>query len=186
MYRRENADIDVNDYFLLDEASQSVKYEYFDGEVVLLAGGSNSHSIIAANITSVLNYALRKRPCTVYSSDVRVKLSETRYVHPDVTVSCDKRDHQAQSNIQYPCVLFEVLSPSTELKDKGEKLLAYLQCSTLEHYVLVDSRSLFVEVYRKEQHRWTSLIIQAEDMVPLVQIGVEMTMEDIYAKTGLL
>ena len=185
MFLAEHPDMDVEDYLLLDTTSKTAKYEYLDGMLYMLAGGSNNHSIIAANITAILNYALRKTPCIVYSSDVRVKLSESRYVHPDVTISCDERDRQASNNVQYPRVIFEVLSPSTEVKDKGEKLLAYLDCSSLEEYILVDSRTVFVEVYHKDKNKWTSTITRSDDPILLQSISLEISLEDIYAKTSI-
>ena len=84
--------MDVEDYLALDEKARSVKYEYVDGRLRMLAGGSPDHSIIATNIVGILYGALRKTPCTVYNSDVHFKFSESRYFHPDVTVGCDERD----------------------------------------------------------------------------------------------
>jgi Uma2 family endonuclease len=106
-------------------------------------------------------------------------------VHPDVTISCDKRDSQTVNNIQYPRTVIEVLSPSTEAKDKGEKLLAYLACPSLEEYMLIDSRTKFVEVYHKDKNKWTSVISQSDDSILLPSISLEISLEDIYAKTGI-
>ena len=78
MFLAEHPEMDVEDYLLLDTTSKTAKYEYLDGTVYMPAGGSNNHSIIAANITAILNYALRKKSCIVYSSDVRVKLSRVK------------------------------------------------------------------------------------------------------------
>lgn len=177
--------VDVEDYLLVDTTSKTAKYEYLDGTLYMLAGESNNHSIIAANLTAILNYALRKKSCIVYSSDVRVKLSESRYVHPDVTISYDERDSQAVNHIQYPRTVIEVLSPSTEAKDKGEKLFAYLECPSLEEYILVDSKKKFVEVYHKDKNRWTSAISQSDDVILLQSIDLEISIEDIYAKTSI-
>jgi len=101
--------IDVKDYLALDEKANSVRYEYIDGRLRLLAGDSPDHSIIATNIASILHSAIRKPPCTVYNSDIRLKLSESRYVHPDVTVGCDERDKGKKDHICYPRVIVEVL-----------------------------------------------------------------------------
>lgn len=185
MLSPEHSFIDVEDYLLIDSTSKTAKYEYLDGVLYMLAGGTNNHSIIAANVTAILNYTLRKKPCIVYSSDVRVKLSESKYVHPDVTISCDKRDSQATDNIQYPRTVIEVLSPSTEAKDKGEKLLAYLNCPSLEEYILIDSRIKFVEVYHRDTSKWRSVISQSDDVVLLPSISLEISIEDIYAKTSI-
>src|SRR5919197_1359908 len=94
--------INVEDYLALDAAAQSVRYEYIDGRLRMQAGGSPDHSIIATNLAAILNYALRKTPCIVYNSDIRFKINEYRYLHPDITISCDHRDRNQKENIQYP------------------------------------------------------------------------------------
>ncbi len=103
--------IDVQDYLALDETARSVRYEYIDGRLRMLAGGSPDHSLIATNITSFLHAALRKTPCKVYNSDIRFKISESRYVHPDVTVACDERDSGRKDNIHYPALFLRYSRP---------------------------------------------------------------------------
>src|SRR5207248_121937 len=104
----------VEEYLDLDQRSTEAHYEYIDGYVRMLAGGTPDHAKIGANIIGVLYGLLEGSPCSVYTSDVRASLSETRYVHPDVSVSCDTRDQEQDDTIQYPCLIVEVLSPSTE------------------------------------------------------------------------
>lgn len=84
--------ISVEDYLMLDHNSKDARYEYLDGELRMLAGGSVYHPLIAANVTGLLYGHLRGKPCRVYNSDIRLQLSQSRYVYPDVTVSCDQRD----------------------------------------------------------------------------------------------
>src|SRR5262249_3536562 len=95
-------DIDVEDYLILDRNSKNARYEYLDGRLVMLAGGSNYHSVIIARLTRVVEGHLEDGPCWTFSSDVRLQLSEDRYVHPDLTVSCDPRDQSEQDEIHYP------------------------------------------------------------------------------------
>ena len=130
--------MDVEDYLLLDNTSKTAKYEFSDGNLYMLAGGSPDHSLIAGNLTTLLNNALWETACNVYTSDIRFKVSETKYYHPDITVSCDQRDKETKEDIQHPRLLVEVLSPGTEAKDKGEKLFTYLECPSLEEYLLVN------------------------------------------------
>ena len=103
--------IDLEDYLMLDNTVRSARYEYIDGTVRMLAGGSPNHSIIANNIATKLSAALEDEPCIVYNSDVRVQLSLTGYFHPDVTVGCDPRDNDNENGIEHPRILVEVLSP---------------------------------------------------------------------------
>ena len=101
--------MDVEDYLKLDQNSKNARYEYLDGELRMLAGGSTYHSAIIANLTAILGRALENGPCWVYNSDIRVKLSESRYVYPNVSVSCDQRDKELDDTIHFPCMAVEVL-----------------------------------------------------------------------------
>jgi Uma2 family endonuclease len=175
--------IDLEDYLALDNTVKSARYEYVDGTLRMLAGGSPNYSIIANNIASLLNYALREQPCIVYNSDLRVQLSPTRYFHPDVTVGCDARDRDQEDAIQYPRILVEVLSPSTEAIDRGEKLTLYLNCPTLDAYLLVGSRKRSVEVYQRLGNKWTLAVYTTGDIVHLDSIDVDIPCEQIYQKT---
>lgn len=177
--------INVKDYLTLDEQASSVRYEYIDGHLRMLAGGSRAHSIIATNIASILHSALRKTPCTVYNSDIRFKLSEARYVHPDVTVGCDERDEGKQDNIQYPRLIIEVLSPGTENIDKGEKLEIYLDYPSVEEYMLVGSQKKWIEVYYRAEDTWVSRIYKPNSSIHLKCIDVTIPFMDIYEKTSL-
>jgi Uma2 family endonuclease len=178
--------IDVQDYLALDEKASSVRYEYIDGRLLMLAGGSPDHSIIATNIASLFHSALRKTPCTVYNSDIRFRISESRYVHPDVTVGCDQRDKDKKDSIQYPRLIVEVLSPGTETIDKGEKLDLYLEYPSIEEYILVGSQKKMVEVYHRDGETWVSRRYTQDRPIQLSSINLSISFEDIYEKTSLI
>ena len=82
----------VEDYLILNKNSKDIRYEYLEGEIQMLAGGSPDHSIIIANLTATIKGPLKGSQCRVYNSDVQLKLSEKRYVFPDITIGCDERD----------------------------------------------------------------------------------------------
>ncbi len=121
----------VEEYLQFDRSSAEVRYEYIDGQMTLLAGGTLNHATISLNVASLLRNFLRGHPCRVFSSDARVQLAETRYVYPDVTVSGDRRDRGQTDIISSPRVVVEVLSPSTEDYDRGRKFSYYRQCPTI-------------------------------------------------------
>src|ERR1700682_4366320 len=102
----------VDDYLRLEYESGDLRYEYIDGLVTMLAGGTLDHATIMLNVASILRTRLRSQTCRVFSSDARVRLSESRYVYPDITISCDTRDRGKVDTIQSPRVVIEVLSPS--------------------------------------------------------------------------
>ena len=109
----------VEEYLELDRSSPDARYEYIDGQVYLMTGGSAAHALIIANLIREIGIQLRGGPCKVFSSDVKVCVSETRYLCPDVTVSCDERvGHAGAEMLNYPRFVIEVLSPSSEQWDR--------------------------------------------------------------------
>jgi Uma2 family endonuclease len=176
----------IEEYLDLDRRSSETRYEYIDGYVRMLAGGTPDHAKIAANVIGVLYGVLEGSTCGVYTSDVRVCLSETRYVYPDIAVSCDERDQEQEEMIQYPCLIVEVLSPSTEAYDRGRKLAYYRQCPNIREYVLVDSQRQTVEVFRREKNTfWTYHAYGSGDEVDLVSLGVRFPLVKLYRNVVL-
>jgi Uma2 family endonuclease len=170
----------VEEYFELEENNPDTRYEYLDGYVYMMSGGSANHATIGGNIHAILRNLLRGSPCRVYNSDMKVRVSKQRYFHPDVTVSCDSRDRGTADFIQTPRLVVEVLSPSTEARDRGRKLQCYLACPTIEEYLLVDSRSMRIEIYRKEQNKWIYDAFEADDEVELASLGVRFPVVAAY------
>ena len=170
----------VEEYLQLEENDPGTRYEYVDGHVYAMAGGTANHDTIKSNIQRILWNLLRGNVCRVYSSDMKVYISETRYFHPDVTVTCNPRDRGRVQAIQSPRLVVEVLSPTTELIDRTWKLKNYCAHPTIEEYVLVDSQSLKVESYHKEQSRWIYEAFEAADDIMLHSLGVHISFADIY------
>ena len=102
----------VEQYFELEENSPDTRYEYLDGYVYMMSGGSANHAAISGNIYAILRSLLRGSQCRVYNSDMKVRVSEQQYFHPDVTVSCDSYDRGMAAVIRSPRLVVEVLSPS--------------------------------------------------------------------------
>jgi len=171
----------VEEYFELCRNNPDVRYEYIDGQAVMLAGGSLNHSRIAKNIIIALESFLSVRACQSFTSDAILKIPAGRYVLPDVAVTCDERDHEDNDYLSYPCVIFEVLSPSTEAMDRGQKFSFYQECSTIQEYVLVSSEEPLIEVFHREnEHRWTYCVFQQGEDVLLSSLDIRLSMEDIY------
>jgi Uma2 family endonuclease len=187
----------VEQYFLLDESSDA-KYEYLDGYAYLLrppssdydenaildlAGGSPAHAALAVNVAYLLTSSLATGPCIAYSSDARVKLAEDRYVYPDVTVACgEQEDAQYITN---PTVIVEVLSPTTEKRDRGKKFNAYKRLQSLQEYVLIGSQYKAIEVYRREGAFWKQYSYQEGDTIELASLGVHFSFESVYYRVRI-
>ncbi|HYL44346.1 MAG TPA: Uma2 family endonuclease [Ktedonobacteraceae bacterium] len=176
--------ISVEEYFALEESNPETRYEYIDGYVYMMAGGTVNHDTIKSNLERILWNLLRGSKCRTYSSDMRVSVSETRYYHPDVTVSCDQRNRGASKMVQFPRVVVEVLSPSTETTDRREKLKDYLACPTIEEYLLVDAQSLSIEIYQKEGQKWVYEMFKANDEIELTSLGVHFPLTAAYVDVG--
>jgi Uma2 family endonuclease len=173
----------VEAYLALDNASPQTRYEYLDGQVLMMSGGSAEHALISANVITSLNRTLGDSPCLVFTSDARVKLSDARYVYPDVTVSCTTPLPQGTQSLTEPIVIVEVLSPSTEVYDRGEKLLSYRACPTLQAVLLISQNRPIVEVYRRQSADiWTVQTYTMDDTFPLDAISVTLSVAEIYRR----
>jgi Uma2 family endonuclease len=177
----------VDEYWRLVEAFPEYKYEYIDGDIRLMTGGSPAHAQIAMNIGILLGVALRSQECNVYSSDAALQLTENRLYYPDVSVSCDPADWTRKKALEAPGVVVEVMSPSTEKADKTEKLEAYQRYSTIQEILLVDSRRCQVKHYHRiGTFLWKdALYEQEDDVIDLESIGVSFTVREIYLKVYL-
>lgn len=139
--------------YLAYERDSGLKHEYDNGEIVAMAGGSRRHNALALRVGAALDTA-REGGCVAFQSDQKVRVLATgRATYPDATVVCgpiegDPAD-QTGATITNPTLLVEVLSPSTEQEDRGNKWLQYQQISSLQEYVLVSQAEARIERYRR-------------------------------------
>ncbi|MBC6474238.1 MAG: Uma2 family endonuclease [Hormoscilla sp. GM102CHS1] len=163
------------------EVQQPLRYEYFNGEVFAMAGGTLPHADIALNLASLLREPLRGR-CKVRNSDAKVGITdEGPFTYPDLSISCDERDRTARQFIRYPCVIIEVLSPSTEAYDRGGKFALYRRLSTLQEYVLVSSETKTVEIFRRDAvGEWRFIPYSEGDTIELMSLGITLSLNAIY------
>ncbi len=167
--------------YLLWEPTQEERYEYWDGEVVMMSGATRNHNRISLNFSKLLDDALADRTCEVYIVDVKVQVEPgQKYFYPDVVVTCDERDTDPQL-VQFPCLIIEVLSPSTEAADRGKKFAKYRQSPTLQEYVLVQVAQPIVEMFRRnEQGKWVLSEYNLGDILRLESVDVEIAIADLY------
>ena len=179
--------ITVEEYLALLRSSLETKYEYSDGRLYAMAGGTLDHSAIGRNIVAALDDLLEGSPCRVYNSDARVRLSPTRWVLPDATVTCDERDQGSAEEILSPRIVFEVLSESTEGHDRGRKLQWYRACPSIEEYVLATADRRGVEVFRRRHDVdiWDYVTYGPLDMLELPSVGVRLPVARLYRGTAV-
>ncbi len=170
----------IKDYLALDDNSQDTRYEYLDGDLHMLAGGTNYHSAIIANATLALGRGIEQTSCWIFNSDARVQISASRYVYPDITISCDPRDQELDNTLRYPHLIVEVLSPTTEDVDRGRKRLYYLECPTLQEYIMIDSQSMHVEVYHREDDGWKLYMYGSGSIIKINSFNLQFPIESLY------
>jgi Uma2 family endonuclease len=164
------------------EERQEFKYEYLNGKVYAMTGGTLTHNDIALNLASTLKTRLRERRCRVNMADAKVCVSDAGpCYYPDVVVSCDERDRQATRYLQYPSLIVEVLSPSTEAYDRGGKFTQYRRIQTLREYVLIDAEKVSVECFRlNDRGFWELHPYEIGDEVELTSIDLRFPIALVY------
>lgn len=175
--------------YLAWEEKQDERYEYVDGDILAMTGGTLPHNDLAINLLFALRSHVTKRGCRVNIADAKVQVAENGpYFYPDLVVSCDRRDREAQKFICYPTLVVEVLSPGTESKDWGKKFRQYQQSETLQEYVLVDYASVRVECFRhgKADRIWIYEAFETGDIVRLESLEFECPIATIYEGVMLL
>jgi len=166
------------------EKQTGLRHEYLDGFVYAMAGESRRHNTIVGNLLEVLRPIARARGCDVFFETVSTEIEGGRsYYYPDLVVTCDPSDDDPYE-VRRPCLIVEVLSPSTAGKDKREKLRAYTDLPTLERYILIDQEARRVEVYRKHSWNWTYQELEGHGEFDVPCLGVSVTLEQIYAGLG--
>lgn len=179
--------ISFEEYLAVIKKDPEHAYEYMDGEICMMTGGSPDHAIIGHNIGRLLGNLLQGRRCITYNSDVYVQVSEKHRVCPDVAVSCDPRDRGAQDAIHYPSLVVEVLSPGTEARDRGKKSLLYRSCPSIQEYLLVSSEEPLIELFRREKGGfWTLYTFDLAASIELTSLTVHFTVAEVYQDTSFV
>jgi len=179
-------------YLELEEASET-RNEYYQGQIYAMAGGSFRHAVIIGNVARHMGNALEKSPCTVMSSEVRVRVAEAGlYTYPDVIVVCGepifakKTAKQNTDTLLNPTLVIEVLSPSTEAHDRGFKAAQYRSLESIQEYALVSQTEARVEVFSRQGNGW--LLTEAAGLdaqCRFSSVDTTLALQDIYAKVTL-
>lgn len=175
----------LEEYFALEDASDA-RFEYWDGEIVCMSGGSRAHHLISSNILASLAVALRGGRCKPFTGDAPISTPTLPpYRYPDASVVCDepeyktKKGHDALVN---PVVVVEVMSPSTAALDEGPKFDGYKVISTLRDYLLVSQNEPRVTHHtRLEGGDWEPRdVTDLDASLELESIGCALKLRDIY------
>lgn len=171
--------------YLTIEREAEIKSEYYDGHMQAMSGGSASHAQIAVNLAAEFRAALRDKRCSVLSSDLRVRVTPARfYTYPDVTVVCGemKFADDQKDTLLNPTLLIEVLSNSTESRDRSFKFDRYCEIDSVQEYALVSQFEPRIELFRRQpSNQWLFSIIKGlESTCTFESVGATIPLTEIY------
>ena len=176
--------------YLALERRAEYKHELIDGQIVAMTGASESHNLMVMNVGASLHSQLRSTPCKVFPSDMRVQVDQARfYTYPDLVVVCDEAKYGdgELDTLLNPTLIIEILSPSTEAYDRGEKFRRYRSVGSLQEYVLITQDRPHVERYvRQSKGDW--LLSEFEGLgaeVELRSIGCRLRLNEVYERVKL-
>jgi Uma2 family endonuclease len=189
MASQRNVRLTPEEYLAL-ERQATVKSEYVNGAVFAMAGASPRHVLIVTNVVAELRQQLKQRPCTVYSTYLRLQVRPTGlYTYPDVMVVCGtpQFDEVQQDTLLNPTVIVEVLSESTKDYDRGGKFQHYRTLTSLAEYLLIAQDTPHVEHFvRQPDNRWLlAETNRLEDTLHLPSITCDLALGEIYDKVDI-
>ena len=175
----------THDEFLDREAQSPFRHEFRQGRIEMMAGGTMDHSLIANNCSASLQRALAGRGCRIVGPDLLLRIEQADVsTYPDLMVICDAPNFHGRRKIiiDNPIVIVEVLSPSTESYDRGEKFDAYRQLPSLRDYVLVHQNEARIEVFSLESDgSWNQTEVSGLNArLTLESLAIEVPLASIY------
>jgi Uma2 family endonuclease len=169
--------LSVAEYFAL-EATSDVRHEFVGGQLYAMVGGTRRHNLISGRVFRAVSEGL-KDGCYAYVSDMKLSVAGDVFYYPDVMVVCEpSADERFETS---PCLIVEVLSPSTAGVDRREKLAAYLTIPTMRAYLIVDPLQPHVEAHEHHHERWSTIHYGAGDAIALVCPPMTLDVDELYA-----
>ncbi len=172
--------------YLAFERKATTKHEYLNGQIVAMSGASFAHNFLTMNVANQLYNQLIGGACQVAASDMRVKATQTgSYFYPDVVVVCGepRAEDDTFDTLLNPTLIVEILSPSTETYDKGEKFEHYQQIASLKDYILISQDKVHIEHYCRQGAGWLQTeFAELEDVLSLRSIDCELRLQDVYRR----
>ena len=177
------------EYVVLEQVS-STKHEFLDGEIYAMAGGSEEHSALAAEVLRALGNAIGDRPCRAHTSDLRIYVEAAGLAtFPDGSVISGPLEQHPPSPVATalnPSVLLEVTSSSSEEYDTGAKLDCYRTIPSLREYVVVSHRERRITVHQRTgSDAWTTRVAIAGGRVRVESLGAELVVDEVYRSSSI-
>ncbi|MGB0523931.1 MAG: Uma2 family endonuclease [Flammeovirgaceae bacterium] len=165
---------------------QETKYEFVDGYILAMTGGSPNHSQIAMNAGVALSMALRNKDCIVFNSDLKLKAAQS-YFFPDCMVICGKPalDERSKNVVTNPTLIVEVLSETTESYDRGQKFMHYRQLPFLQGYLLIAQDRIHIDAFHKSDEGWALTdAISLDTAIHIPSLAIQLATSDIYNRVN--
>lgn len=166
--------------------AEIVRSEYMNGKIIGRSSSNLSHNLITGNIVAGLYTRLGNSECFIFANEMRVSIpSANSYFYPDVGVVCEEPrfEDDVFDILLNPIVVVEVLSPSTEAYDRGDKFAHYRQLESLQEYILVSQDKVCIDHYARHAAQWILTDFQELDQqLPLTSIQCELPLQEIYER----
>ncbi|MEH2006459.1 Uma2 family endonuclease [Nostoc sp.] len=168
--------------YLEAEKSSLNKHEYIQGQIYAMSGASDAHVTITTNLIALLRNHVRGTSCRLYATDMKARIESLNiFYYPDILVTCDQRDIKFEYFKRYPCLIIEVLSPSTEAFDRGDKFIDYQELETFQEYVLISQTRQRVDCFRRNaEGRWVLYSYKENQELQLISLNFACSLTDIY------
>ena len=181
-YNKEKISIEA--YLEMENVSIE-KHEYYKGEIFATSGAKVSHNTISGNLFVTLSNKLKGKKCKPYNSEQRIHIqSNTLFTYPDISIICGEiiTLNNDEYNVLNPSAIIEVLSKSTKNYDRGEKFKSYRDIPALQEYILADSESIHIEVFRLNENKHWELeeYNSIEDIIHTKVIDEKILISEIY------
>ena len=187
MNTQQKSDFITVEEYINNEEKGELRHEYINGIIHAIGGTSANHNLISGNLFALLRSAARPTPCQVFIADMKISLTianENIFYYPDVLVSCEPDDND-QYYRKKPCLIAEVLSPTTERIDRREKFLAYTLLASLQEYIIISQEEQVVTIFRRK-NGWKPEIYRNQDEFDVDCLGCVFTIQEIYEEVDLV
>ena len=177
--------LSIKDYIEVEQATNT-RYEYHDGTIYAMAGGSIEHGLISGNTYGELKFSLREKgsDCKAINNDVKLHVeSLNKFLYPDVMVVCGEmeRSTKEKNAVVNPSVIIEVLSNSTEAYDRGDKFFAYRQIATLREYILIHQYKAQIEIYTRKNDLWRITRVEGlDESFTISALDISINLKNVY------
>lgn len=167
--------------FLVWEAAQPERHEFYRGEFFAMVGGRRINGIVTLNLAAALKTHLKGSPCRAFVESMKLQVADDALFYPDLFVTCDAADLRTEQIFRRPVLVAEVLSASTQAFDRGLKFAAYRQLDSLREYLLIDPDTRAVEIFRRNERSLFELHDQTgADTLHLASVDLRLSMAELF------